>query len=105
MIAVLPSWVSDTGAVVGIAAAFVVVVGAVAGVVILGVRKIVQPSIDKINETISDHMHHEERQFDRFVACLEIIASAVHVDLPSIRVSGGSDEGDAPELDAPRSSP
>lgn len=94
MIAVLPSWVSDTGAVVGIAAAFTVVVGALATVVILAVRKIMQPSLDRIETRIDSHMGEEERQIDRIAIALDMIANALHIQIPTIRVSGGSDEGD-----------
>lgn len=98
MIAVLPNWVSDSGAVIGILAAVTVVVGAIATVVVLAVRRIVQPAIDQVNETMASHMAHEEIQIDRIAIALDMIANALHLQLPTIRVSGGSDEGD---IDAP----
>lgn len=94
MIAALPSWASDTGAAIGILAALTVVLGALATVVVFAVRKIVKPDLDRINDRVDAHMEVEERQIDRIAIALDLIASALHLHLPSIRVSGGSDEGD-----------
>lgn len=94
MIAALPSWLSDLGAVVGILAAATVVLGFFSGVVVVMVRLIVKPSLDRINDRIDSHMGEEERQIDRIAIALDMIANALHLQLPTIRVSGGSDEGD-----------
>lgn len=97
MIAAIPVWASDTGAIIGIVAALTVVLAAVSAFVVWMVRKIVEPKLDTINERIDTHMGEEERQIDRIAIALDMIANALHIQLPAVRVSGGSDEGDLPE--------
>ena len=97
MIAVLPSAVSDAGAVIGIIAALTVVLAAVSAFVVFVVRKIVQPKLDDFHNLLEDHMQREDLVMERIALALELLEAKIGVKLPTIRVSGGSDEGDLPE--------
>ncbi len=97
MIAALPSAVSDTGAVIGIIAALTVVLAAVSAFVVFIVRKIVQPKLDDFHALLQDHMQREDLVMERIALALELIESKLGLNLPAIRVSGGSDEGDPEE--------
>lgn len=88
---------SDIGAWVGICVGLTVILTAVSAFVVFAVRKIMQPSLDRIEDRIDSHMGEEERQIDRMAIALDIIANALHIQLPQIRVSGGSDEGNPEE--------
>lgn len=90
MIAVLPSWVTDAGAIIGILAAATVILGFLAAVVVGMVRLIMKPSLDRIERRLDEHMSQEERQIDRLTVALDMIANALHIQLPAIR--GGCDD-------------
>lgn len=94
MIATLPPWLTDLGAVIGIALAACLLLAALAGAAALGVRYVTKPSIDAIRDLLDAHMDIEERQMDRIAIALEIISRTIGVKIPTIRVSGGSDAGD-----------
>lgn len=90
------SWLSDAGPELGALAAGTVVLGFLATVVVLAVKAIVKPDLDKIHDRIDTHMGDEERQIDRIATALDTIARAIGITVRLPSVSGGSDEGDTP---------
>ena len=104
MIAVLPTWLTDGGALaLYLGAAIGVAISAWAGTR-HAVRSIVRPDLDdiktqlvKTNKRIDDHMTEEQVSLNRVAYAVEAIAMFVGVKIPPIIVQGGSDEGDLPE--------
>jgi len=87
----LPPVIDDVGSLFLYAGAIVMFVSAIATAIILAVRLIVKPELDKIHARIDEHMGEEEAALERVALAVETIADKVHVRVPPVIVRGGTD--------------